>query len=131
MSPCETSVTHNRLACGHQLTSREPSGAQSIATSATSLRAGFDLAGTEPGLYDLRAIWPDEGEATLANAYEVVDGWEGDVFARLRVPPVVRPHRNNTLQIEYGNDGGNDMPAPLLYLTATPEVPMRLSNAEP
>ncbi len=85
--------------------------------SAASLRLSLNLSNWPAGIYTVRA---DKGTATerLPNAFEVVQGGNSHLTARLIVPSVVGfniPIRQ-TIWIEYRNDGEISMPAPLLAL---------------
>jgi RHS repeat-associated protein len=53
------------------------------------------------------------------------------LVATLNAPANVRPDRNYTVWVEYGNRGGTDIRAPLFIVSSPQNLPMRLANSEP
>ena len=93
------------------------------------LTATFDLTGRTRGTWDLVVINPDLRQAS--KPFEIIEGARASLFVQLGVPRQVRPLRNYVFQLEYGNDGDVDLPAPIFVLTSPQNVLMRLSAAEP
>ncbi len=96
--------------------------------SSSSLWTTFNLQGAPTGVYDVAAIWPDHGEAILSNAFTLSEGIGPQVQARVGLPDKVRPGRTYVMQLEYTNVGDTDMAAPLLSISNTQGVPMRLAG---
>jgi RHS repeat-associated protein/uncharacterized repeat protein (TIGR01451 family) len=53
------------------------------------------------------------------------------LVASLTAPESIRPDRNYTVWLEYGNTGEEDLPAPLFVVSSPQDLPMRLSSSEP
>ena len=99
--------------------------------SPTTLWARFGMTGTTTGVYDVYAVWPGGGEASLPGAFSVSSGTGPHLEAHLVAPSAVRPGRQYVLWLEYANTGDADMPAPLFLVSSSLGVPMRLSPSEP
>jgi PKD repeat protein len=81
----------------------------------TRLEATFALTGAVWGTYSL-AVTNAGGVRVLANAVTVVAAQPGRLTARLVLPAAFRVGRPFVGYIEYGNEGGSDVAAPLLVL---------------
>ncbi len=100
--------------------------------SPVMMYATFDLTGLEPGKYSVKIKNPDKPDSVLSNAFEIVTtGRPGRLYGSASGPASVRPTREYTYWIEYGNDGDRDLPAPLLIISNTVNAQMRLSEDEP
>jgi len=53
------------------------------------------------------------------------------LVASLTTPETVRPDRNYTVWLEYGNSGEEVLSAPLFVVSSPQDLPMRLSSSEP
>jgi RHS repeat-associated protein len=87
--------------------------------SFTRLSASFEANTVPVGLYDVRVHRSDGGSAELAGGFRVVEGSGPRLFTRLIAPGNTGIHALATLYVEYGNEGDEAMPAPLLVLTGT------------
>lgn len=85
---------------------------------ATHLQATFNLAGKSTGSYGVRIAQGVE-TATAAGALTVTTGATGHLKVDFIVPGGVRTGRQGTVTVEYTNDGGADLPAPILIVTST------------
>lgn len=104
---------------------------QTTFVGSSELRASFNFAGSQLGVYDVAVTNPGGESRTLPQAFEIVDGGVALLRAALETPRFVRPGRDYTLWLNYSNDGGGDMPAPL-FIVSSPENPlMRLSDKAP
>ncbi len=74
------------------------------------------------GLYDIKAVNPDQTETVLEDAFEVVSGTGPDLRARIVAPGSVRSWCRFVVQVEYANVGSADMTAPLLELVSDPPL---------
>ena len=99
--------------------------------SPTELWARFDLKGATAGVYDVVAIWPGGGEASLPDAFTTTEGSGAHLEAELVTPPFVRPGRSYVLWVEYANTGDADMVAPVFVVSSPDGVPIRLTDVEP
>ncbi len=105
--------------------------AERTVISSTGMYATFDLNGAQPGIYDVRIEKAGGSPSILEDAFEVIGGLPGH-FSIVGTPPsAVRPSRNYTFWLEYGNDGGSDLPAPLFIVSNNVNAKMRLSKDEP
>ncbi len=86
-------------------------------TDATRLQATFDLAGKPPGQYSVQ-LTRGAQNATAANALTVTPGTAGHLKVGFLVPGAIRGGRQGTVTVEYTNDGGADLPAPILSVTS-------------
>src|SRR4029079_19318245 len=84
---------------------------------ATHLQATFDLSGKATGTYDVRAVQGAQ-TATAANALTVSAGVAGHLKVDFIVPGSIRSGGHGTVTVEYTNDGGADLPAPILDVTS-------------
>jgi hypothetical protein len=99
--------------------------------SPTALWAHFDLSGDTTGVYNVVAVWPGGGEASLTGAFTITQGVGPRLETRLVAPEAVRPGRQYVLWLEYANTGDADMAVPLLIISSPQNPPMRLSLSEP
>jgi hypothetical protein len=86
-------------------------------TDATQLQATFDLTGKDTGKYDVR-ITRGGNTATAAEALTVNVGTPGNLRVEFLVPGQIRAGRQGTVTVQYTNDGGADLPAPILTITS-------------
>ncbi|MBT4814892.1 MAG: hypothetical protein HON70_04295, partial [Lentisphaerae bacterium] len=102
--------------------------------SPTALHATFDLRGAAPSAkqdeeyvadYDLKLTDPytpgrrtRAAEFVLPDCFRVHAGLGGQLRTRVIIPSMVRPTGSYFAWIEYGNNGDQDIPAPLLYVRA-------------
>ncbi len=98
--------------------------------SSVRMHATFNLTGAATGLYDIRIAKPLIGTADLADGLNVTAGNAGALVATLDAPANVRPDRNYTAWVRYGNRGGTDIRTPLFIITSPQNVPMRLASTE-
>jgi len=99
--------------------------------SSVRLHATFAFVGVATGLYNVRIDDPVGGTSTLSHGLEVRGGDAGALVATLNAPANVRPDRNYTVWVEYGNRGGTDIHAPLFIVSSPQNLPMRLASSEP
>jgi RHS repeat-associated protein len=83
----------------------------------TQLWATFDLQGLPTGNYDVR-IHDDTRTASLDDAFDVTNGLGGHLAVNLVLPGSLRPGQSGIARIDYANDGGTDVPAPIIDLNA-------------
>ncbi len=81
----------------------------------STLWATFDLRGMPTGHYDVR-IRDDSRLATLDDAFDVTNGPEGHVAVNLVLPGALRPGQSGIVRVDYANDGGTDVAAPVIDL---------------
>lgn len=91
------------------------------------LTATLDLRGLAPGAYDLQVENPGGQVGTAAGAFQVIEGVPGQLSARLIAPSAVRVGRNLEFLIEYSNTGDSDLLAPVLRVSSTDALPIRLT----
>ncbi len=100
--------------------------------SPTEIYATFDLNGVQPGVYDVEIRKEGESSSVLEAAFEVTSGGiPGHLRVVVNTPQFVRPSRKYTCWIEYENDGGTDLSAPLFVVSNNANASMRLSKDEP
>ena len=99
--------------------------------SATELFVTFDMTGVPVGNYDIVVENPDGSMSILPGGLGVADGALGHLKVSMSSPAAVRPLRNYTCWLEYENDGGADLPAPLFVVSNDADAMMRLSREEP
>jgi RHS repeat-associated protein len=99
----------------------------------TELFATFDLAGAALGDHDVVVSNPGGVSRRIEDAFEVV-GPSADAgtgfWVSLTVPEAVRPDRYYSLMVEYGNAGSVDVPAPILRITTSPSMSLRLDPVD-
>ncbi len=98
--------------------------------SATTIWAHFDLEDAVIGVYDVHVTWPDGEEATLPDAFTVVQGVGPILEAEIIVPSIVRRLTQTVAWVEYANTGDTDMPAPLFVVEGTATEVFRLNQSE-
>src|SRR5581483_3715818 len=86
--------------------------------SATQLQATFDLTGKATGSYGIKVSQGGQ-TATAANALTVTAAAAGHLTVHFSVPGIVRVGSQGTLTVDYTNDGGADLPAPILDVTSS------------
>jgi len=70
-----------------------------------------------------------QGARVDIGAYEFpTEGGSGILYTRLEAPAAVRPGREYTAWVHYGNAGSAELPLPLLYLSNSAGVPMRIGQ---
>ena len=99
--------------------------------SGTELFVTFDMTGVPVGSYDIVVENPDGTMSILPGGLDVADGALGHLQVSMSSPAAVRPLRNYTCWLEYENDGGADLPAPLFVISNDADAMMRLSRDEP
>ena len=67
------------------------------------------------GLYDVR-VSKDSESFDLADVFTVTDGPVGEVSVTIIGPSAVRPGRQGTVLVVYGNIGETDVMAPILSI---------------
>ncbi len=89
----------------------------------TRAYATFNLTLARLGDYTLQAV---RGEETVAldGLFTVERSIGHDVLVSIEGGSAVRPNRAYSFQMFYGNDGGNDTMAPLLYVDSTTNIPI-------
>jgi RHS repeat-associated protein len=86
----------------------------------TTLFATFDLTGSTPGTYEVRATDPNNQTVADPGAFTVVSGNPGHLQTFITTPEFFRKNQpDTTVTIDYENTGDTDIPAPLLTLSAT------------
>jgi RHS repeat-associated protein/CSLREA domain-containing protein len=98
-----------------------------VAQNDTTFFVTFDLVGLAPGLYDVRAT-DGSSSAVADDAFTVTTGSPGHFTARLVLPTAILRFREAPLVVEYTNDGGTDIPAPVVIIASreakvTPQPP--------
>ena len=88
----------------------------------------LDLAGLAPQTADVVAIWPDDGERALTDAFEIVGQGSSPLVITLEHPSLVRSNRPAMASLVVRNTGMVDMPAPLVQIATDPPVPVRLDG---
>ncbi|MCP3866746.1 MAG: hypothetical protein GY703_01340 [Gammaproteobacteria bacterium] len=85
------------------------------------------------GFYHLRLRKPGmESDLILEDAFEVYShAAPGHLKIWISGPRAVRPLRQTTFWINYENDGGTEMPAPIFQFSNNMDAPMRLSKEKP
>ena len=106
-------------------------GQAPVVVSAAEVFVTFDLRGAATGRYDVQIDKPDAASVVLRGAFEVTSGIGGRLLASLVAPAALRPLRDYSFTIEYGNDGDADLPAPLLVVSSPQNALLRLSTSEP
>lgn len=86
------------------------------AYSPAHLYATFDLTGVPVGEYDLWICNAGEDPRLLQRSFTVTASMPGNFYAQAVVPTFVRPTRPYSCLLEYGNNGGSDIPAQLLSI---------------
>jgi hypothetical protein len=99
---------------------------QVVVVSSTQLYVTFDLTGVATGVYDVQIEKTGETASVLTSAFEVTAGTSGHLQVNAIAPEVVRPNRTYTFWLEYENDGGADMPAPLFVVSNNVNAKMSL-----
>ena len=85
----------------------------------------FDLTLARLGTYTLQARRGDS-TVVLDEPMTLEQSIGHDVLVTIQGAPSVRPDRLYSFQMFYGNDGGNDTMAPLLYADSTTGIPIGL-----
>ena len=80
--------------------------------------ATFNLSGKDTGLYDVAVLNHCEGEAILANAFQIVPGVPDNLGYNLIFPASPRPNRNIVMTLEFGNVGNVDITGAVLRVTS-------------
>jgi RHS repeat-associated protein len=88
----------------------------------TQLTATFDLGGVPQGVYSVVVTNAGAQSASLAGAFTVTAAGEAHFVSHLILPSKMGRHISSTIYVEYANTGSVAMPAPLLVLSAPPEV---------
>ncbi|TWT79454.1 hypothetical protein CA13_08550 [Planctomycetes bacterium CA13] len=113
-------------------------------TDPTSLSVTFDLQGVAAGSYDVRVVssvpvveFDEEGnqttgevidgDATLVDAFEVVDEEPTPLTTRLLLPSAARFGRVFPIHLEVINEGMNDVTSPLLLVHSPSGTPLSLT----
>jgi Bacterial pre-peptidase C-terminal domain/CARDB len=106
----------------------DPGGTAHPATQTTfadsdTLFATLDLGSVSAGAAEIRV---QQGSQSAQSGFHVQSGSSGSSFSpghlsvSLAAPSVVRPpFRNSTVTVTYTNDGGTDIPAPLLQISSS------------
>jgi len=124
--------TRFRLVAGDGSEIDPVEGSTLVQNSATAFATfNLDPATVAPGLYDVKAITPDQSEAIGHDLFEVVAGAVPELRARLIAPGVVRAGLGYTVQVEYANVGTADMTAPLLEFESDPPLQVAFSPSGP
>jgi subtilase family serine protease/alpha-tubulin suppressor-like RCC1 family protein len=108
-------------------------GNRTIATrilieSSTRAYATFDLTGKAAGLYALEALKTDGRKVRLNGAFTVQDNFDASLSTNIDGPLQVRPQRDNSFTLSYGNNGGADIQTPLLLVESASPSPFGLSQ---
>jgi len=85
----------------------------------TRMYATFDLVGATPGQYDLIATNAAGDQIVVEDSFEVLNLGFGEINHSPIGPQFVRALTNFRFTVAWGNDGLNDLPAPLLQLSGT------------
>ncbi|NCT62651.1 MAG: hypothetical protein GPJ03_06150, partial [Microcystis aeruginosa G13-01] len=88
----------------------------------------FDLDGKAAGIYDIQAVKTDGRVVSLNDSLTVQDNFDANLVTNLDGPLQVRPQRDNTFNLIYGNNGGTDIIAPLLLVESASNSPFGLSQ---
>lgn len=90
--------------------------------------ATFDLRGADTGLYDVGVLNFCEGEAVLADAFEVVSGQPAGLSYNLVFPHSPRPNRNIVMTLEFGNIGNVDITGAVLEVRSLAGTTIALTS---
>lgn len=112
-----------------------PAGARTASATffqnPTTVSATFDFTGLAAGAYALRVTRPDGQSHTLNGAVTVAPTLaEGKAYVNVAAPGDIRQGRAFEVVVEYGNSGGNDIPAPWLTMNVTPGTTWKLKGGE-
>ena len=88
-------------------------------TDSGRISGTFDLAGAPLGLADVRVTNPGDVVVELPDAFDIIDGVDGQLEATARVPSRVRDGRPFSGFVEYENVGDTDLRIPFLSVTTT------------
>ena len=95
-----------------------PTAATRVQDSATAF-VTFDLSGAAVGAYDVVATPGSGSPAQLTGGLTVEAGQSGVLATNLIGPPYVLPSRIVSATETFGNSGGADIGAPLIFITST------------
>ncbi len=105
-----------------------PAAAVTVQDGATSF-ATFNLAGVAAGTYDVQATHLDGTTVRLTGGLTVTGGAAGQLDTHLSAPARALVNRVDLLQVVSANTGGNDVPAPLVFVTSPSNTPIGLTTA--
>ena len=110
-----------------------PTG-RTIAASATYVQDAatayvtFDLSGAAIGAYDVHATTAAGTTVSLADGLTVTAGNGADLQVNLAGPSFVLANQIGVVEVNYGNTGDVDAPAPLIFVTSPSETPVSLTS---
>ena len=103
-------------------------GSEPNVVDPTKMYVTFDLAGMAIGSYDVVMTKPGETPVTLAGGFEIRPGTGPHVVVRPVAPALMRLGDEGVLWVQYENVGDVDARSPLLVVSVSDEVPMRLPD---
>jgi len=95
-------------------------------TDSGMISATFDLTGHPTGLADIQVVNTGNVVTTLPDSFNVVAGASGRLATSVIVPDRVRVGRDFKIVVEYGNEGGTDILAPVMHLQNDGASPISL-----
>ncbi len=104
-----------------------PGGSASAAANGLSIGTIFDLSGQAAGAWDVWVVNPDGQTATLEGAFTIEVGHQPNIWSDIVGPAGVRPGREATYNIVYGNEGNVDAFGVFLEVSFAKGVTYRLN----
>jgi hypothetical protein len=99
----------------------------------TKISAVFDLAGAEPGSWDIVVTNPDSKEVGIfPDGFIIESGGESDVWVDILGRPIIRSGRPAPFMVFYGNQGNIDVKEAVLWVAGIPndaDVDVSLSDS--
>jgi len=92
--------------------------------------AVFDLAGTNPGVYNIVAEKTNQETVMLNDAFEIIDGVVGDLGINVIAPPNARANRITSFTLEYANVGNTDLINPEVIILSETGAPIAFTVEE-
>ncbi|MBD2281359.1 CARDB domain-containing protein, partial [Aphanizomenon flos-aquae] len=120
-----TNVTTFRLV---DSTGKTVTAKRTFLEDSTKAYATFELNGKVAGVYDIQAVKPDGRVVSLNDSLTVQDNFDAKLATNIDGPLQVRPQRDNTFNLIYGNNGGTDILSPLLLVESASNSPYGLSQ---